>query len=186
MDETRELAAIGAGDAEAFGRWLARAERPLRLSLRAFAARVDTEAVVQETMLRAWQVAPRVVADGKPEALLRYAIRIARNLALSEVRRARVDPEELATLELRLAEQAPEPASPDPLLRSRIHRCKEALPDRPAAALEARLDAAGGASDTELAASLGMTLNTFLQNFTRARRFLLDCLRELGVRVEVP
>ncbi len=183
-----ELAAIGAGDTDAFARWSSRAERPLRLSLRAFAARVDTESLVQETLLRAWQVAPRVVPDGKPDPLLRYALRIARNLALSEVRRARVDPAQLEVLALRLAEQsaAAAPAPPDPALRARIHRCKEQLPDKPAAALDARLDSGGAIPDARLAESLGMTLNTFLQNFTRARRFLLECLERLGVRVEVP
>lgn len=102
------------------------------------------------------------------------------------MRRARVAPAELETLELRLAELAPEPAPPDPALRTRIHRCKEQLPDKPAAALEARLDSGGTVPDARLAESLGMTLNTFLQNFTRARRFLQECLERLGVVVEVP
>lgn len=59
------LPAILAGDVDAFGYWVAGAEARLRNSLRHFAAVVDTEAVVQETLLRVWQVAPRFVSDGR-------------------------------------------------------------------------------------------------------------------------
>ena len=89
IDLDAHLPAIQAGDADAFGRWLAGAEPGLRESLRSFAASVDTEAVLQESLLRTWQVAPRVVSDGKPNTLLRLAVRIARNLAVSERRRLR-------------------------------------------------------------------------------------------------
>jgi RNA polymerase sigma-70 factor (ECF subfamily) len=168
-------AAIAAGDAHAFGRFLAGAEQPLRASLARFAASVDTEAVLQESLLRLWQVAPRFVHDGRENGLLRLAARIARNLAIDAARRSRAQwavPDEAPVL-------APHP--PDPLLRAAIVRCREALPKRPSAALSARLDSAGGEPDTILAARLGMQLNTFLQNFTRARRLLADCLRDAGV-----
>ena len=177
-----ELAAIAAGDPQAFGRWLSGAERPLRQSLRRFAAAVDTEAVLQEALLRIWQVAPRCRTDGRPNALLRLGLRIAHNLAVSELRRRRfevgVEPE-------RLDEEPPDPDStlPDPLLRSRIEECRKKLPSRPAAALDSRLRDSGGHSDRDLAARLGMTLNTFLQNVTRARQHLRDCLRRLGIEV---
>jgi RNA polymerase sigma-70 factor (ECF subfamily) len=72
---------------------------------------------------------------------------------------------------------------PDPLLRRHIEECKERLPDRPAQALDARLGAAGGERDDHLAATLGMRLNTFLQNFTRARKLLADCLSAHGVNL---
>ena len=36
----------------------------------------------------------------------------------------------------------------------------------------------------ELAERVGMKLNTFLQNVTRARRLLADCLRRLGVELD--
>ena len=68
--ELATLAAIAAGDAAAFGQWVASAEDPVRRGLRVFAASVDTEAVVQEAFLRVWQVAPRFTHDGKPNALL--------------------------------------------------------------------------------------------------------------------
>ncbi|PYO56614.1 MAG: hypothetical protein DMD83_13510, partial [Candidatus Rokuibacteriota bacterium] len=97
------LPAIGAGDAMAFARWLAGAEGRLRDSLRSFAARVDTEAVLQEALIRVWQVAPRFVPDGRPDGLVRLAIRIARNVAVSELRRNRLDPVEVEALE-RLAD----------------------------------------------------------------------------------
>jgi len=73
LDLDAHLAAIATGDADAFGRWVAGAEAPLRGALRSFAARVDTEAILQEALLRVWQVAPRVALDGKPNALLRFA-----------------------------------------------------------------------------------------------------------------
>ena len=41
-----------------------------------------------------WQVAPRFERDGRPNGLLRLAIRIARNLAVSEVRRTKARPVE--------------------------------------------------------------------------------------------
>lgn len=185
MDTDAELPAIMAGDADAFGRWLAGAERPVRESLRSFAAVVDAEAVLQEALLRVWQVAPRFVPDGRPNGLVRLAVRIARNLAVSEVRRLRAVPAEPADLEAALAEAERAPRPPDPLLRDAIRACREALPDKPRRALDARLGGAGGAEDLDLAAALGMRLNTFLQNFTRARQLLAECLRRRGVLLDV-
>lgn len=176
-----DLAAIQAGDADAFADWLAGAELPLRRSLRRFAFGVDTEAVTQETLLRVWQAASRCRPDGKPNALLRFAIRIARNLSIGELRRAgvRLPPDALPG--------NPDPPAldqpSDPLLRRRIHECLEKLPRRPHQALVARISAVGAESDASLAAALHMRLNTFLQNIVRARRLLHDCLRRAGVEV---
>ncbi len=177
------LAAIVAGDADAFGRWVAGAEPRLRQGLRSFAGAVDTEAVLQETLLRVWQVAPRFVDDGRPEGLLRLAQRIARNLALSELRRARVVPTEAERL-ARAADAAAEtPAGPDPLLRRLIAACLEALPARPRRAIAGRISARGGRSDHELSEAAGMTLNTFLQNVRRARLGLQRCLEDQGLQL---
>ena len=175
---------IMAGDAEAFARWLAGTESRLRGSLGPFAMRVDTEAVMQEALLRVWQVAPRFIADGRPDGLLRLAIRMARNLAVSELRRDRLEPVELDALE-RAAQargEAPsgDPVS-DPILRQVIEECRRRLPRKPALALDARLDSGGTEPDATLAARLGMRTNTFLQNITRARRFLAECLTRHGV-----
>jgi RNA polymerase sigma-70 factor (ECF subfamily) len=179
------LSMIGAGDATAFGRWLAGAEDRLRGSLRSFAERVDVEAVMQEALVRIWQVAPRVKPDGRPEPLLRLAIRIARNLAVSELRRRRAEPMEVEALERLAAETdtfAPGPDRwRDPFLRQAIEACRERLPAKPAAALTARLANEGAEPDARVAERLGMRVNTFLQNVTRARRFLADCLRKRGV-----
>jgi len=185
MDTDAELPSIIAGDADAFGRWLASAERPVRESLRSFAVVVDAEAVLQEALLRVWQVAPRFQPDGRPNGLLRLAVRIARNLAVSEVRRRRVTPAEPAQLEAALAEAEQAPRPPDPMLRDALRECREQLPAKPRQALDARLAGAGGADDPDLAASLGMRLNTFLQNFTRARQMLAECLRRRGVLLDV-
>jgi RNA polymerase sigma-70 factor (ECF subfamily) len=178
------LPSIAAGDAGAFGRWLAGAEPTLRESLRRFAAQVDVEAVLQEALLRIWQVAPRVKPDGRPEALLRLALRVARNLAVDEVRRAgfraALAEEDLARLLDALA-AGETPEAPDPLLRRLIARCRDALGKQPRAALDARLRAGGGEADADLAAALGMRQNTFLQNVGRARKALAECLRRGGV-----
>jgi RNA polymerase sigma-70 factor (ECF subfamily) len=173
------LAAIVAGDTHAFGRWLAGAEGTVRDSLRSFATAVDVEAVLQEALLRVWQVAPRFEPDGRPNGLLRLGIRIARNLAVSEVRRTRATPVDAGDLEAAL--DAVEPDTPDPMLRKAIVECRDKLPAKPRLALDSRLASAGGHDDVELAESLGMKLNTFLQNFTRARQLLIDCLKRRGI-----
>ena len=172
---------IAAGDPQAFAAWVAGAEPRVRASLASFAAQVDTEAVVQETLLRVWQVAPRFEPDGRPDGLVRLAVRIARNLAVSELRRARVEPAELERLE---REGPTEAVEPDPLLARVIRKCRALLPDQPRQALEARLGAEGGRSDHELAAEVGMRLNTFLQNVRRARLSLAECLGRHGVAVQ--
>ena len=179
------LGGVAAGEEEAFARWLAGAERPIRASLRSFAAHVDTEAAVQETLLRVWQVASRVRPDGRSNALLRMGLRIARNLALSELRRARVDPAEIEEIERAAALDAAgaDPAAPDPLLRRAIEGCFGHLPRKPGLALRLRLEAAGGEPDAGLAERAGMRLNTFLQNFGRARRLLAACLAARGIEV---
>ena len=162
------LPKIAAGDPTAFARWLGTAEGRLRDSLRSFAARVDTEAVVQE-------------------ALLRFAITIARNLAVSELRRNhRLETVEVETLEAmaRRHELNPPPyRPPDPALRQAIEHCRARLPARPAAALDARLRSGGAEPDRTLAEGVGMKVNTFAQNLNRARRFLVDCLRQRGIDV---
>jgi RNA polymerase sigma factor (sigma-70 family) len=180
------LNSIQARDVHAFGRWMARAEPPMRESLRSFATRVDVEAVLQETLLRVWQVAPRFVPDGKPNSLLRLGVRIGRNLAVSEVRRLRAtEAFSEEDLERTLSEQVPEPESPDPMLRRVLSSCHDALPEKPRQALDARLGDRAGSEDTDLAAALGMRLNTFLQNFTRARKMLAECLRKQGIAVDL-
>ena len=183
------LAAIGAGDTAGFARWLAGAEGRLRDSLRSFAGIVDVEAVLQESLLRVWQVAPRVIPDGRPDPLLRLAIRIARNLAVSELRRSRLEPVEIEALERLAATGGELPAGPDrsgdPILRRAIEECRRRLPRKPALALQARLESGGTEPDDQLAERVGMRRNTFLQNFTRARRFLADCLRKRGIDLTV-
>jgi RNA polymerase sigma-70 factor (ECF subfamily) len=186
IDLDLHLSAIVAGDADAFARWVAGAEPALRRALRPLAAQVDAEAIVQESLIRVWQTAPRFVPDGRPNALLRLGVRIALNLALSERRRMRscAAPEDMIE---RLFEDAGEVApapQPDPLLRRRIEECKDQLPERPALALRERLGSAGGEPDERIAARLGMRPNTFLQNFTRARRLLAACLEQSGLPIE--
>lgn len=178
------LEAIAAGDAEAYALWLIGCEAPIRESLRSFAAKVDTEAVLQEALLRVWQVAAKVVRDGRPNCLLRLGVRIARNLAISETRRLRTQSGDATDLEAHPEGQV-EPAPPqDPRLLEHIERCREALPAKPALALSARLESGGAEADATLAARHQMRLNTFLQNFTRARKLLAECLQKKHVDIE--
>ena len=179
MDLDVHLAAIAAGDKLAFARWLARAELPVRESLRSFAKVIDVEAVLQEALLRVWQVAPRFEPDGRPNGLLRLGVRIGRNLAISEVRRQRATPTDDEALEALV--EADVPSAPDPILRQAIEACRDKLPAKPRQALDARLHSGGGHDDTDLATQLGMKLNTFLKNFTRARQLLAECLKKNGI-----
>lgn len=174
--------AIAQGDVHAFSRWLASAEAPLRASLVRFATVVDTEAVLQEAMLRIWSVASRFEPDGRPHGLFRLAVRIARNLAISELRRTRATP-----VPSEMLAEEPEPAAwapPDPMLQKVLRNCHQALPDKPKEALGARLASQGAEPDEVLAHRLQMRLNTFLQNITRARRLLAACLSKHGVHVD--
>jgi DNA-directed RNA polymerase specialized sigma24 family protein len=177
------LPSVRAGDADAFAGWLAGAEASLRDSLRSFARVVDVEAVLQEALLRTWQIAPRVEPDGKPNALFRVSLRIARNLAVSERRRGRSVSADDAAIDQAVFDDAGPAvqASPDPMLRRAIAECHDALPPQPARALAARLESAGAQPDDDLAAALGMTKNTFLQNFTRARKLIAECLERHGI-----
>ena len=185
MDLDLHLFVIVLGDAAAFGRWLAGAEPRLRDSLRPFAARVDVEAVLQEVLLRVWQAAPRHVPDGSPNSLFRLAVRIARNLAVDEVRRARKAPVPDEDIEAAAGEAGTASfAGPDPFLRRAIEECRDQLPAKPEEVLTCRIQNAGGEPDQTLAERLGMRLNTFLQNFTRARKLLAECLEKKHVDIE--
>jgi len=169
------------GDHEAFTSWVRLCETPLRKSLRSFASVVDVEAVLQEGLARMWILAPRLELEGE-NASLRYALRLVRNVALSEARRLG----RAASVQLDEPEQLPEVAveadpPADPWLRQAIQRCFEKLPPRPREALQARLR---GGPDRELARSVRMKLNTFLQNVVRARKLMAECLRRAGVKVE--
>lgn len=178
------LPAIQVGDADAFGRWMATAEPLLRKSLRSFAASVDTEAVLQESLLKLWQVAPRFRPDGRPNGFLRLAYRVAKNQAISEIRRNKSAPVEPSVMAETL-EATVDVKPPDPILRRVIAFCREKLRGKPAIALQQRLESMGREPDETLAERVGMTKNTFLQNFTRARKALRDCLRRQGVDIEV-
>jgi RNA polymerase sigma-70 factor (ECF subfamily) len=171
-------------DAGAFAKWVAGAEFPIRRSLRSFADVVDVESVFQETLIRVWQTAPRFRPDGGINSLLRNAFSIGRNLALQEVRRLRATPTDVESLEDVLAREAREVSVPDPILRRAIGECRDKLPPQPRKAFDARLTSAGGRADDELATAVGMQLNTFLQNFTRARQQLADCLKQRGIAVK--
>jgi DNA-directed RNA polymerase specialized sigma24 family protein len=158
-------------------------EQPLRRSLARFARIVDVEVVVQETFLRMWLIAcdPTRILEGE-NASLRFALGVARNVALEEMRHSRrgqfVQLEELD----RLPEGCLNPELPDPALGRAIADCVERLPAQPQTALMARINE-GHLPDRDLARRTRMRLNTFLQNIVRARKLVADCLERRGVRL---
>jgi DNA-directed RNA polymerase specialized sigma24 family protein len=172
------------GEPDAFAEWMGMVEIPIRRSLRRFVRAVDIETAVQETLARMWLVAsdPERVLEGR-NASLKFAFRVARNVALEEIRRYRhdrfVDLDELQDL----PEGSLDPHPCDPALARAIAECLESLPDQPRKALTARLDN-DCLPDRALAEHLRMKLNTFLQNIVRARRSLEKCLEGRGVRLE--
>lgn len=178
-DLDSHLDGIIAGDPHAFSLWVAGVEPRLRGRLRSFAAHVDTEAVMQETLLRIWQTAGRFEPDGKPDGLLRLAMRIARHLALDEVRKKRPDRVTAAMLEENAIDNR-EDGSLE--IDEHIRACLAKLPPKPLAAINARIHG-GWRRDDDLADRVGMTLNTFFQNVSRARAALAECLRGLGVNL---
>jgi RNA polymerase sigma-70 factor (ECF subfamily) len=182
QDRDALLPAIASGDVQAFAVWLRHGEPRIRSSLKRFARAVDTEAVLQETLLRLWRVAPRVAVDAKGDALARLGVQIAHNLAVDQLRRdrrlAEQQRQELALLE---PEALATTSESDPLLQRVLRECVERLPKQPAAALRSRVDNQGVDADETLAARIGMQLNTFLKNFGRARKLVLECLEGRGV-----
>ncbi len=171
------------GNPEAFAHWMQMVEIPLWRSLSRFARTVEVEVVVQETFMRMWLFAndPERVLEGQ-SASLRFALRVARNVALEELRRCGQGRfAELEELD-RLPEGRLKPELPDPALGKAIGECVERLPEKPRNALEARIGE-GHLPDRELAQAVRMKANTFLQNIVRARRLLADCLERKGIRL---
>ena len=115
-------------------------------------------------------------------ASLRFAIGMARNLARSEARRmgreVLLPPDDMPDVEA-----PPDPPS-DPGLRQAILNCIGKLTKKPLAALRTRLAMGGIHPDRDIAGMLGMTINTFLQNITRARKQVAVCLERQGVELE--
>jgi DNA-directed RNA polymerase specialized sigma24 family protein len=179
-DDLLALQKIQQGDVAAFGMWAAQSERGLRISLRQFSHVVDVESVVQETLLRVWQVATRIQSDSKPNTLLRFAITTARNVAIDEMRKKKTG----EPLEDDYPSLAVEPTQVDPMLRTQILKCKDKLPAMPKRALEERLAARGEVHDEVTAKRLNWSLNALLQNFSRARKLLIECLEKAGVPLE--
>jgi DNA-directed RNA polymerase specialized sigma24 family protein len=166
------------GSHEAFASWLALCEMQLRKSLQPFATLIDDESVLQEGLERMWLLAPKLKLKGE-NASLRFALRLMRNLAISEIRRRRREvPWEPGHSDEGFS--GPDPPT-DPAVMRAIRKCLDKLPSRPSEALLARLRAG---PDRELARGVGMKLNAFYKNIGRARKFMEECLRGAGVVLE--
>src|SRR5262245_632116 len=174
------------GSEPAFGDWMGRVERPIQSSLRPFARVVDLEVVMQETFARMWVFArdPARTLEG-PNASLRFAIGVARNVAREQVRHARLG--QMVSLESLADPPEPEVRDDppgDPGLRKIIQACLGALPRRPREAITARLRGGATTPDRDLAGQHEMSVHTFLQNIVRARTLLARCLEGRGVTLE--
>lgn len=172
------------GDRDAFAEWMGMVEIPIRRSLRRFARAADVEVVVQEMFLRMWLAAAdsQRVFEGE-HASLRFAFRVARLVALEEIRHNRLQ----SLVSLEELEDSPEGAveplpPPDPALGRAIRECMERLPAKPRIALNARI-VEGHRPDREVAQGIQMKVNTFFQNIVRARHLLSECLERRGVRL---
>lgn len=184
MTEIDELwLAVCRGSWRACGDWMGRVERPIRRSLFPFAQAVDAEGVVQETLMRMWIYAqergPELTGEN---ASLRFAIGMARNIARNEARKhgreKLLPPGDLPDWIVE-----PEPGA-DPFIARAIRECFQKLARQPLLALRARLEHGAGLPDRAIAAMLGMTVNTLLQNVVRARKQLGECLVGKGIDVE--
>lgn len=169
----------------AYADWMSLVELPLRRALARWSRAVDVEVVVQETFLRMWIRAVDGPPLEGPNASLRFAHKVARNVAREEARRAHTD--RLVPLDGEDDSLEPfvdpEPAS-DHGLRRVIRKCIDALPRRPREALRARLRLGATTPDRDIASNLRMKSNTFLQNIVRARKFLEECLARNGVKLK--
>jgi DNA-directed RNA polymerase specialized sigma24 family protein len=179
--EVAEWQAIVRRDEDAFKRWLERTHIHLRLSLRSFATAVDVEVVVQETAIRVWERASTIVPDGSPAFLTRWAATVARNNARNAVKRAQRE------VPLHQAADRPETqigrAGVDPFLRTRLHGCRERLPDALRRVIDMILADGGQRSARECATAGRMSYDAFRQNLARGRRALENCLREHGIEI---
>ena len=171
------------GDVGAFASWMALVERPVRGSLRRFARAIDVESALQEAFLRIWIASQDHERTFTGEnGSLRFTLRIARNVALEEVRRARLD--HLVALDDLDPSSEPsiDPTPPsDPGLLRAIKGCVLRLRGKPRDALLTRLAHGHELGDRDVAASLGMAVNTFLQNVVRARKLVAACLEGKGL-----
>jgi DNA-directed RNA polymerase specialized sigma24 family protein len=170
------------GDVGAFANWMALVERPVRESLRRFARAIDVESTLQETFLRVWIASQNRARKFEGEdASLRFTFGVARNVALEEIRRAHLG--HLVALEdlEPTSEPSVDPTPPDdPGLLRAIRDCLSRLRGKPRDALLTRLAHGHDQNDRENAASLGMAVNTFLQNVVRARKLVAACLEGKG------
>jgi DNA-directed RNA polymerase specialized sigma24 family protein len=138
---------------------------------------------MQETLLRMWVLAIKSERQLEgPNASLRFALGVARNVAREEVRRARLD----RLVRIDDLPDGTEPwvdpdPPPDPALRFAIDECIQRMPNRPRQALLVRIEDGHLRADRELAATLEMKPNTFLQHIVRARQFLARCLERKGI-----
>ena len=172
------LPLIAAGDAQAFGRYMALAEDRVRASLQSFAAVVDVEAVVQEAFLRVFRSLERFDFQ---YGFSTWLHRIVTNLAIDHLRRRRLvtqqasgEDEDASAWEAEVESRAP---SPSDRLESaetarRVRECIAALAPHFQAVLTLR--ELEGLPCTEIARIVGATHVTVRWRLHRGRKLFLE------------
>jgi RNA polymerase sigma-70 factor, ECF subfamily len=180
------LAASAAGDARAFRSLVDRhGGRAHAVALRLTGSAADAEDVVQEAFLRAWRRAslwrPRSGGrEGGGASFPTWLYQVVLNLCRDRARAARLRRHEPLDAEEALAAPDPRPGAEADLARRReVGGLVEAvgrLPERQRAALV--LTYAGGLSNAEVAAALGVSVGAVESLLVRARRDLRRHLRQ--------
>jgi len=201
IDEETLVARARAGDRDAFGRLVdSHVDRVWTLVWRVLRHHEDTEDVVQEVFLAAWQALPGFRGEARLATWLQ-TIAVTRALnhrarGAERLRQASIPLDRLAEGDAparaggaSLAGRPPaaEPADPHPAasplraleageLRRRLARCLEKLPAAWRAILALR--DGGDRPYEEIATTLGLALGTVRSRLARARLALRDCVEE--------
>lgn len=161
------VAALRRGDEQALRALYRRYVRPIyALVLRMLVDEQIAEEVVQDTFLRVWRRASEY--DPARSTFLTWALGIAHNLAVDELRRRRVRPPLAPSVPFGAAE-SPEPSDPDPAgdpeITSEVSDARAAIRDALGtltAVQRAAIELAyfGGLSQSEIAEVTGLPLGT--------------------------
>lgn len=176
-EEERLVEAAARGDAAALGTLLDRHERQARaMAADLLGPRTDLDDLLQEARLRAVR---SIGTFQRRSAFATWYVRIAMNLALTELRRRRL----VAAVPLEAAADAAAPAA-DPSRDAERRELRERLADaveRLPAGLRAVFDLVhrGGEAPSAVAARLGLPAATVRTRLFHARRRLREALDDL-------
>lgn len=186
MRDVTTLALMVADDPEGMRRLLLDHGGTVRNGLRRTFGRTldnsDLEDALGAAIANIWQA--RLRFDPKQGTLRGWLFVIARNCALNLLATRRPELVSLDQLEILVPDLRNPAAEAERLqLALDLHRCLTRLPTQSRVVLNADLAAGGTASTTELAASLGTTVNSIYVARSRGRLLLRKQLHRLGYSV---